>query len=94
MAHLLKKQMQKVFFENPLHPYTKALLASAPDPYVVRGEKEIFCGGEQPVRTGEMKGCAFCGRCPYAEEICKEKAPEMRGVQKGHRVACHLVGAK
>ena len=37
---------------------------------------------------------AFCGRCPYAEEICKEKAPEMRGVQKGHRVACHLVGEK
>ena len=37
---------------------------------------------------------AFCGRCPYAEEICKEKTPEMRGVQKGHRVGCHLVGAK
>ncbi|WP_270665604.1 hypothetical protein [Faecalimonas umbilicata] len=37
---------------------------------------------------------AFCGRCPYVEEICKEKTPEMRGVQKGHRVACHLVGEK
>ena len=74
--------MQKVFFENPLHPYTKALLASAPDPYVVRGKRNIL-RGEQPVRTGEMKGCAFCGRCPYAEEICKEKAPEMeRGTER------------
>ena len=93
LGTLVEEADAESLFENPLHPYTKALLASAPDPYSMRGKRNIL-RGEQPVRTGEMKGCTFCGRCPYAEEICKEKAPEMRGVQKGHRVACHLVGAK
>lgn len=93
LGTLVEEADTENLFEKPMHPYTKALLASAPDPYVVRGKRNIL-RGEQPVRTGEMKGCAFCGRCLYAEEICKEKIPEMRSVQKGHRVACHLAERK
>lgn len=76
-------------FNNPLHPYTKGLFASVPDPYI-RKEEMSDLKGEQPVRTKEFKGCAFCNRCPYAMDKCAEKAPEFLEVSSGHRVACYL----
>lgn len=51
LGTLVEEADAESLFENPLHPYTKALLASAPDPYVVRGKRNIL-RGEQPVRTG------------------------------------------
>lgn len=76
-------------FKNPLHPYTKGLFASVPDPYI---QNETFSEltGEQPVRTEDFKGCAFYNRCPYAMEKCAEQTPEFLEVSTGHRVACHL----
>ncbi|MEO1768880.1 ABC transporter ATP-binding protein [Candidatus Enterococcus ferrettii] len=76
-------------FNNPLHPYTKGLFASVPDPYIRKEQTPDF-SGEQPVRTSDFKGCAFYSRCPFAMDKCVEEAPEFLEVSSGHRVACYL----
>lgn len=74
-----------------LHPYTKALTAIMPVPGVFRDKKRDVLEGETPDASIEIKGCKFCGRCPIAEDICKEKEPEFREIEQGHFVACHKV---
>ncbi len=75
--------------ENPLHPYTKALLASAPDLW---GPKEIKgIPGNPPDLRDPPRGCPFHPRCPLAKPICREKEPRVTVV--GNRVvSCHLHG--
>lgn len=93
LGTLVEETDTEELFANPLHPYTKGLFASVPDPYISRnGFSELK--GEQPVRTEDFKGCAFCTRCPYATEKCKLEAPEFREVKPGHKVACHLINEK
>ena len=88
LGTLVEEAEEESIFQEPLHPYTQALLASAPDTYIIRNKKNIL-RGEQTVRTDTMKGCAFCGRCPYVDKICREDMPEIKIVGEGHRVACH-----
>lgn len=89
LGTLVEEAETDELFNNPLHPYTKGLFASVPDPYI---QKETFSEltGEQPVRTADFKGCAFYNRCPYAMGKCAEETPEFLEVSAGHRVACHL----
>lgn len=73
-------------FANPLHPYTKALIASAP--YIGKqGEAEAL-KGEAPSLTQRGTGCSFAGRCSLAKKVCFEEKPALTG-QK-HKVACHF----
>ncbi|XCP84699.1 ABC transporter ATP-binding protein [Roseburia hominis] len=90
LGSLVEETDTERLFEKPLHPYTKALFASAPDPYIKRKEFAAL-SGEQPVRTEKFVGCAFCTRCPYATEKCRKEAPAFIEVEPGHKVACHLV---
>lgn len=91
LGSLVEEAGAERLFENPLHPYTKALLNAAPDPYIERGEFKAL-SGEQPVRTENFVGCAFYNRCPYAKERCKKETPEFREVEDGHKVACFRAG--
>lgn len=88
LGSLVEETTTEELFENPLHPYTKALFASAPDPYIKRKDFEAL-KGEQPIRTDNFRGCAFAGRCPYATGKCRQDAPVFREVKEGHKVACH-----
>lgn len=90
LGTLVEETDTEELFANPKHPYTQALFAAAPDPYVHRKEFTALTG-EQPVRTDKFIGCAFSSRCPYATDQCRKKAPEFREVEKGHKVACHRV---
>lgn len=90
LGSLVEETDTEELFANPLHPYTKALFEAAPDPYISRKEIDAI-SGEQPVRTEEFKGCAFCTRCPHVTGKCRQEAPVFREVKKGHKVACHLV---
>lgn len=90
LGSLVEEAGAEELFENTLHPYTKALFASAPDPYINHKEFTAL-KGEQPVRTENFKGCAFASRCPYATEKCRQEEPEFVEVKEGHKVACHLV---
>lgn len=77
-------------FENPLHPYTRALLSSAPvpDPHQ-RDRERVILEGEPPSPIDPPSGCKFRTRCPEAFEECTAE-PELREVEPDHYVACHL----
>lgn len=80
-------------YERPLHPYTQALLSAVPipDPEVEKGRKRIMLEGDVPSPINPSPGCKFQGRCRMVQDICRQKAPELREVYPGHFVACHMV---
>jgi oligopeptide transport system ATP-binding protein len=80
-------------YENPLHPYTKALLSAIPiaDPPLERQRRRTLLEGELPSPANPPAGCRFSSRCPLATDHCRAVEPEFRAVQPGHWVACHLV---
>lgn len=87
LGTLVEEASAEVIFDRPLHPYTKALLRAVPDPY--KGDKEFRpLTGEQPVRTRDFCGCPFCSRCPYVEDACRQREPELVEVEPGHKAAC------
>ena len=77
-------------YSNPLHPYTRALLAAVPVPDPHRRRTEAMPEGEIPNPINPPPGCRFHPRCPLAEEICSAEEPEYREASPGHWVACHL----
>ncbi len=77
-------------FDNPLHPYTKALMIAIPTPKPKRRRK-IPIRGEVPLSPVNVPpGCRFHPRCPYATEKCRREEPPLVEVEKGHLVACWL----
>jgi peptide/nickel transport system ATP-binding protein len=79
-------------FDNPLHPYTQALLSAVPvpDPKVERSRKRIILRGGVPSPINRPAGCFFHPRCPYKMPICEKEYPLMKEVSPNHWVACHL----
>ncbi len=80
-------------FEEPLHPYSKALLSATPipDPIVERARKRIVLTGGVPSPISRPDGCFFNPRCPYKVDICEREYPEFRRISENRWVACHLV---
>ena len=78
-------------FDNPLHPYTKALLSAIPIPDPTIKRERIILTGDIPSPANPPKGCKFHTRCPYATDKCRNEAPEYREIKEGHFVACHRV---
>lgn len=83
-------------YENPLHPYTKALLSAipVPNPEIEKGRPQIRLEGEVPSPVNPPQGCHFCNRCPSVKECCRYEKPELREAAPGHFVACHLYNSK
>lgn len=77
-------------YDNPLHPYTKALLSAipVPDPDLAGHLERQHLNGELPSPMDVPSGCHFHSRCPYAVEDCAERIPDMLEVSPGHFVAC------
>ena len=80
-------------FNNPLHPYTKALLSAVPSVDKKRREqtKRILIPGDPPDPLALPEGCRFANRCPVAQDRCKAEQPALKQIAEGHKVACHLV---
>ena len=81
-------------YDNPLHPYTTALLQSipVPDPVVEKDRKPIILHGEIPSPINPPSACRFHTRCPIAQPICSEVRPELADHGNGHLAACHFAG--
>ncbi len=81
-------------YENPLHPYTQALLSAVPipDPVVEERRQRIILEGDVPSPAHPPSGCNFSTRCPVVMDICKKEDPEFKEVSSEHWAACHRIG--
>lgn len=91
LGNLVELAPKKKLYDNPLHPYTKALLSAIPVPDPTLKRERIILTGDIPSPANPPNGCKFHTRCPYAVEKCKKDNPEYKNVGEDHFVACHLV---
>ena len=92
LGRLVEISESNMLYKNPLHPYTKALLSAIPipDPDKASEIKREIMHGDVPSPIDIPKGCRFNTRCPHVLPICREVAPQMKEIEKGHFVECHL----
>lgn len=78
---------------NPLHPYTKGLLASVPaaDPDYEKNREKSGLTGEISSPINPKPGCRFADRCPMAKDICRQEMPPLKDRGQGHMAACHML---
>jgi oligopeptide/dipeptide ABC transporter ATP-binding protein len=80
----------KELFNNPSHPYTKALMSAALPSHPDIAQDETILTGEVPSPLNPPQGCRFHPRCPVAMDRCFQEAPEVIEIAPGHIVSCHL----
>lgn len=92
LGKLMELAPSKTLYENPLHPYTQALLSAIPipDPEIERKRSRVFLTGDVPSPLSPPKGCVFCTRCTKVMPICKKEPPKWKEAFPNHWVACHL----
>ncbi len=93
LGRIVEQAPREALFEDPLHPYTWALLSAVPRVGRRRrdGASRLRLEGDPPSPINPPPGCRFSTRCPYANAQCKAEEPPLREVKPGHRIACHLV---
>ena len=79
-------------YNNPLHPYTEALLSAVPVPDPRMKKERIVLTGDIPSPINPPSGCVFHTRCPIVEDRCKTEIPKLRKLDDGRLLACHLRG--
>ena len=90
LGNLVEYGEKKSIFENPLHPYTQALLSAVPVPDPNFKMKRNILEGIIPYPEKPPSGCKFHTRCRFAMPICTTDAPKTREIEPGHMVVCHL----
>jgi oligopeptide/dipeptide ABC transporter ATP-binding protein len=80
----------RTLYENPSHPYTRALLSAIPiaDPFIEESRENIILKGEVPSPLDPPRGCSFHPRCFMALPECSNQTPQLRETHTGHQVAC------
>ncbi|PXY26348.1 ABC transporter ATP-binding protein [Prauserella flavalba] len=92
LGSLVEEASSDELYQEPLHPYTKALLSAipVPDPVVEDNREQILLAGDLPSPAAPPSGCRFHTRCPWRQEtLCDTDRPALREIGEGHRVACH-----
>lgn len=90
LGKIVERASSHRLFEEPLMPYSRALLAAVPvpDPTLVR--ERLVLGGDVPSADSPPPGCRFHPRCPWAQPLCAEQEPVLRQEEEAHWVACHF----
>lgn len=91
LGNIVEMADKNEIFDNPMHPYTKALMSAIPVPDPTRKRERIILSGDLPSPANPPSGCKFRTRCPYAKDQCASQAPQYRDVGDGHFVACHFI---
>ena len=93
LGKIVELTSSEEIYDNPLHPYTKALLSAAPipDPDVELKRRRIILTGDVPSPDREMPGCDFASRCNMREDACEREIPPLREVRPGHFAACRRI---
>jgi oligopeptide/dipeptide ABC transporter ATP-binding protein len=91
LGMMMELAKSEELYDNPIHPYTQALLSAIPipDPEVQRSRKRIILEGDVPSPIDPPPGCRFADRCFYAIDECRKTTPEFEEVRPNHFVACH-----
>lgn len=80
-------------FDRPMHPYTRGLMLAIPSPEATRETNDLYeIQGVVPSLFAVPRGCRFHPRCPYAQEICREKEPDLMEIVASHWAACWMAG--
>nr|WP_206698859.1 dipeptide ABC transporter ATP-binding protein [Shouchella lehensis] len=90
LGKMVELASSDALYEEPKHPYTKALLSSVPIPDPDLKSERTILKGDVPSPSNPPTGCTFHTRCPNAMDICKTTVPAWQEVEPNHRVACHL----
>lgn len=90
MGQMAEKAPSRSLFRMPLHPYTKGLLSAIPIPNLHKRRERILMTGEITSPVNLKPCCRFAARCPYAQELCRQKRPELEEYAPDHFVACHF----
>jgi oligopeptide/dipeptide ABC transporter ATP-binding protein len=90
LGRIVELAPTRALFDNPLHPYTEALLAAVPVPDPTVRRKRLVLSGDVPSPIKVPAGCRFHTRCPYAFDRCRVEEPKLKEPLSGHQVACHL----
>jgi len=90
LGSLVEFAQKDELYEQPLHPYTQALLSAVPEADPDANRERIILSGDVPSPANPPKGCKFHTRCKYKMDRCTKEIPEFKDVGGGHLVACHL----
>ena len=90
LGQIVEYSPTEELYENPLHPYTKALFSAALPSHPDVEREEIVLQGEVPSPINPPSGCRFHPRCPFAMERCSVEEPVQRDIGANHLVSCHL----
>lgn len=90
LGEIVEVTDSETLFENPLHPYAKALISAVPLPDPTVEPDRIILKGEVPSPSNPPSGCKFHTRCPLAMDICKTEKPVLKEITERHVVSCHL----
>jgi oligopeptide transport system ATP-binding protein len=90
LGEIVESAPKRELFANPRHPYTRALLSAIPHPDPRRRGRVTPLGGDVPSPMNPPPGCRFHTRCPFAQAVCRDRAPPLRELVPGHASACHF----
>ena len=90
LGQIVEHSPTEELYQNPLHPYTKALFSAALPSHPDIQREEIVLPGEVPSPINPPSGCRFHPRCPVAMEKCSVEVPVIKDIGNGHQVSCHL----
>jgi len=92
LGRIVELADRKSLYDEPLHPYTRALLSAVPipDPELEASRERTVLRGEVPSPLHPPSGCVFHPRCPVAVARCRDEVPELREIKPGHWAACSL----